>query len=199
MLAPGDLEADFCPDVVAEAGRRDDSFGHRADQQDQLLSCALGLSALRLGLLGSWSILLSWSRLAAGLVSHHPLGRSPCQPRTLELSLGLDAYSIQHKPNPCGRASPAGLLVALCEPSSMRRPRMDQDLAVPASGAGSVASLLFRALPYAVGPATAYTGPNAELSARLSWRSSGPLERSAAHSHVHFATLAQIDHPILHL
>ena len=160
MLAPGDLKADLGPDVVAEVGRRDDSFVHRADQRDQLLSCARGLSALDLRSLGSWSVLPSWRRLGAGLVSHHPLGRCPCQPRTLELSLGLDAYSIRHKPNPCGKASPAGLLVALCEPSSMRRRRMDQDLAVPASGTGSVTSLLFGALPYAAGPATACTDPN---------------------------------------
>ena len=198
MLAHGDYQADLGPDVVVEAGRQDDSFGHRADQQDQLLSCALGLSALRLGLLGSWSILLSWSRLGAGLVSHHPLGRRPCQPRTLELSLGLDAYSIRHKPNPCGKAYPAGLLVALCEPSSMRRRRMDQVLAVPVSGAGSVTSLLFGALPYAVRPATACTGPNAELWARLRWRSSDPLGRSAVHAHARFAILALIGHPILH-
>ena len=203
MLAPRDLEADLGLDVVAEVGRRDDSFGHPAHQRDQLLSCALGLSALHLGSLGSWSVLPSWRRLGAGLVSHHPLGRCPCQPRTLELSLGLDAYSIRHKPNPCGKAYyyyyyPAGLLVALCEPSSMRRRRMDQVLAVPASGAGSVTSLLFGALPHAVRPATACTGPNAELWARLSWRSSDPLGRSAVHAHARFAILALIGHPILH-
>jgi hypothetical protein len=199
MLARGDCQASLGPDVAAEVGRRDDSFGHRADQRDQLLSCALGLPALLLGPLGSWSVLPSWSRLGAGLVYHHPLDRYPCQPRTSELSLGLDAHSTRHKPNPSGKASPAGRLVASCEPSSVRRRRMDQDLAVTASGASSVTSLLFGALPYAMGPMTAYTGPNAELWAHLSWRSFDPLGRSAAHSLVRFAILALIDHPILHL